>query len=175
MPNPLASYCTDALLPDGRFLHLRAIRPEDRGRLREEFLKLSKATVRDRFFSVKLDLTPDELSYFTEVDFDQHVALVAELECGGAREPVAVGRLVREPERPDHCEAAITVTDKMQGRGIGSVLLAHLVECARSLGIRRMDASVLAENRRMLKLIGKTGLPFTSRLRGGIKTISVSL
>jgi hypothetical protein len=44
-------------LPDGRIVHLRAIRPDDREKLREGFFKLSKASVRDRFFSTKRDLT----------------------------------------------------------------------------------------------------------------------
>jgi GNAT superfamily N-acetyltransferase len=175
MSNQLSSYHTTATLPDGRLLHLRAIRPSDRDRLREEFLKLSKATVRDRFFNIKLDLTPAELSFFTEVDFDQHVAVVAELESGALRQPVAVGRLVRESDQPDHSEIAITVADDMQGKGIGSILLKCLIECARDLGIHYMDASVLAENTRMMRMIRKSGLPFTSQLQDGVQTISVSL
>ena len=65
MNTALASYHHSATLPDGQVIELRAIRPGDRDKLREEFLKLSKASVRDRFFSIKLDLTPSELTYFT--------------------------------------------------------------------------------------------------------------
>ena len=79
MHSDLASYYHSETLPNGQIIELRAIRTGDRDKLREEFLKLSKATVRDRFFSIKLDLTPSELTYFTEVDFDHHLALVAEL------------------------------------------------------------------------------------------------
>jgi GNAT superfamily N-acetyltransferase len=171
----LARYQATETLPGGQRLHLRAIRPNDRERLREEFLKLSKATVRDRFFSIKLDLTPGELTYFTEVDFEHHVALVAELETETGRRPVAVGRLVRKSERPDHSEIAITVIDEMQGKGIGKVMLNRLIDCAREIGVRHVDASVLAENTRMLHLIRETGLPFESSLEDGIRTISFSL
>jgi len=38
-----------------------------------------------------------------------------------------------------------------------------------------MDASVLAENTRMMRMIRKAGLPFTSQLQDGVQTISVSL
>jgi len=175
MSNHLASYSATHTLADGCRLRLRAIRPDDRERLREEFLKLSKATVRDRFFSIKLDLTPAELSFFTEVDFEQHVALVAELEVDGRAIPAAVGRLVRESGQPGHSEIAITVTDEMQGKGIGSILMSSLIDCARDLGIDHMDASVLAENTRMMKMIRKSGLPYSSYLRDGVQTISVSL
>jgi RimJ/RimL family protein N-acetyltransferase len=168
-------YHVTETLPDGQVIHLRAIRPNDRERLREEFLKLSKASVRDRFFSVKLDLTPGELTYLTEVDFHHHVALVAELEAALHRVPVAVGRMVRKTDQPDHSEIAITVTDAMQGRGIGKILLQRLLECARELGIHHVDASVLAENKRMLHLIRKSGLPFESYLEDGIRNISIAL
>ena len=76
MESTLASYHHIETLPDGKLVELRAIRPSDRDKLREEFLKLSKASVRDRFFSIKLDLTPSELTYFTEVDFDHHLAFL---------------------------------------------------------------------------------------------------
>ena len=171
----LASYCHRETLPDGQVIELRAIRPGDRNKLRDEFLKLSKATVRDRFFSIKLELTPTELSYFTEVDFDHHVALVAELVSGTSRQPAAVGRLVRKPGQPDHSEIAITVTDSMQGYGIGKIMLSHLAECARQLGVRHMDASVMAGNTRMMKLIRNSGLAYKSHLQDGINNISISL
>jgi len=90
-----SSYSARETLPDGRCLYIRAIRPSDRKRLHDEFHKLSAASVRDRFFNVKLDLTPQELTFFTEVDFSMHVALVAELEIGSGRRPVDVGRFVR--------------------------------------------------------------------------------
>ncbi|MCG6891391.1 MAG: GNAT family N-acetyltransferase [Gammaproteobacteria bacterium] len=175
MNSTLASYKTSEILSDGRNVHLRAIRPSDREMLREQFLKLSKASVRDRFFSLKLDLTADELTYFTEVDFNHHVALVAELESGSEREPVAVGRLVRKSGEPDNAEIAITVADAMQGKGIGKIMLKHLIDCARQLGVRHMDASVMAGNTRMMKLIRKSGLPYISRLEDGVQTISVNL
>jgi GNAT superfamily N-acetyltransferase len=175
MNSDLASYQISETLSDGKTVRLRAIQPSDREKLREEFLKLSKETVRDRFFSVKMDLTPKELTYFTEIDFDHHVALVAEIESAATYVPVAVGRLVRKSEQPDHCEIAITVTDAMQGQGIGKILLNHLIDCARKLGVRHMDASVMADNTRMMKLIRKSGLPFKSQLQDGINTISVSL
>ena len=171
----LASYCHSETLPDGQIIELRAIRPSDRDKLHDEFLKLSKATVRDRFFSIKRDLTPAELSYFTEVDFDHHVALVAELVSGTSRQPAAVGRLVRKSGQPDHSEIAITVTDSMQGYGIGKIMLRHLADCARQLGVRHMDASVMAGNTRMMKLIHHSGLPYKSHLQDGINIISVSL
>ena len=175
MPRINAAYEATATLPDGQLLHLRAIRPDDREKLHEGFYKLSKESVRDRFFSIKLNLTPEELTYLTEVDFLRHVAVVAELQNGSERSPVGVGRFVASKERPDHSEMAITVIDAMQGMGIGEILLNHLIEGARDLGIRHLDATVLAQNIRMSKLMRKTGLPLETRLEDGVKTLSLTL
>ncbi len=170
-----ASYHATDTLPDGRIVHLRAIRPDDREKLREGFFKLSKASVRDRFFSVKRDLTPAELSYFTEVDFLHHVALVAELQIGSERIPVGVGRFVQNQDQPDHSEMAITIIDELQSQGIGRILLFRLVDCARELEVRHLDATVLAQNTRISKLMRKTGLPLESSLDEGIRTLSLAL
>jgi GNAT superfamily N-acetyltransferase len=175
MPGISASYHATDILPDGRTLHLRAIRPDDRENLRRGFLQLSKVSVRDRFFSVKLDLSPSELSYFTEIDFLHHVALVAELQDGTQLRPVGVGRFICDDDQPDHSELALTVIDELQGKGIGKVLLYRLIDCARELGVRHLDATVLAQNTRVSKMLRKTGLPFQATIEDGIKTISLAL
>ncbi len=170
-----SSYHVREFLPNGRALRIRAIRPSDRKALHDAFHLLSKATIRDRFFSIKLDLTPQELTFFTEVDRSCHVALVAELEEGQQRRPVGVGRFVRSPEQPEVCEFAITIIDAFQGQGIGKALLKRLIDCARQLGIRQLDASVLPQNARMSQLLHRSGLPLVSSLEHGVLTYSLSL
>lgn len=170
-----SSYRAQDSLPDGRIVQFRAIRPDDREKLHDEFHKLSTTSVRERFFNVKQDLTPKELTYFTEVDFSMHVALVAELECGSQLHPVGVGRFVRNQENPDHSEFAITVSDEMHGQGVGKLLLRQLIHCARELGIHHLDASVLPQNARMTNLLQHTGLPFESKIEDGILTYTLAI
>lgn len=170
-----SSYSARDTLADGRVVRFRAIRPSDRNKLHQAFHKLSNESVRDRFFNVKLDLTPRELSYFTEVDFSMHVALVAELEYGSEFQAVGVGRFVRNQAQPDHSELAITISDEMQGQGIGKLLLKQLIECARELGVHYLDASVLPQNKRVSRLLQHTGLPVHSHMEDGILTYSLSI
>jgi GNAT superfamily N-acetyltransferase len=170
-----ASYHARETLPDGRIVHIRAIRPSDRNQLRHEFHRLSSASVRERFFNAKLDLTPKELSYFTEVDFIMHVALVAELESDSGLRPAGVARFVRNQDQPDRSEVAITVAEDLHGQGIGKLLLKQLIQCARELGVRHLDASVLAQNSRISNLLHHTGLPLESRIEEGILTYSLSI
>ena len=170
-----SSYRAQETLPDGRIVQIRAIRPGDRIKLHEEFHKLSTASVRERFFNAKLDLTPKELTYFTEVDFSMHVALVAELESGPGLQPAGVGRFVRDQENPDHSEFAITVSEDMHGQGIGKLLLKQLIHCARELGVHHLDASVLPQNTRMTNLLHHTGLPIESKIEDGILTYTLAI
>lgn len=164
-----------ATLPDGALLYFRGIRPDDRDALRRQFLELSPGSVRNRFLTVKRDLTPAELDYFTRVDFFDHIALVAEIESQQGLRPAAVGRFVRSDEDPECCEFAITVVDELQGRGIGKAMLEQLIQCARAVGISRFEAEVFSDNRRVTRLLRGTGLPLTSITEGGISHLSLTL
>jgi GNAT superfamily N-acetyltransferase len=61
------------------------------------------------------------------------------------------------PTVPTPSEAAVTVVDDWQGRGLGTLLLDRLADRARSEGITRFWALLLAENREMLDLLERVG------------------
>ncbi len=69
--------------------------------------------------------------------------------------PVAVGlaRYVRRTDRPDIAEAAITVVDTFQHRGIGTLLMSRLCAAALQHGIHWFECEFLAENRNIDSLI----------------------
>ena len=70
-------WACDALLSDGRPVHLRMAGPDDRERLRAFHARLSKETVYFRYFSVKPRLTEPWIDAFTRVDPPRHVVLFA--------------------------------------------------------------------------------------------------
>src|SRR5581483_8378240 len=95
--------------------------PSDAPVLAEGFARLSAESRRLRFLTAKPTLSPSELRYLTEVDGHDHEAL-------GAVDPVshrgvAVARFVRDDQEPTRAEAAITVADDWQRRGVGKLLL----------------------------------------------------
>jgi GNAT superfamily N-acetyltransferase len=51
-------------------------------------------------------------------------------------------------------EVAFVVQDGWQGRGLGALLLREVIAAAQSRGVRRFRAYVLADNHRMLRLLG---------------------
>lgn len=170
-----SNYLVVETLAEGQDIHIRAIQPGDRDNLQQAFHQLSGDSVRHRFFNFKRELTPKELNFFTEVDFSSHVALVAELVTGESKRMVGVGRFMRVQDQPGHSEFAITVADDMHGLGIGKLLLYRLIGCARDLGISHFDASMLAQNTPMSKLLQHTGLAMESRVEDGIRKVSLTL
>jgi hypothetical protein len=75
---------TDTLaLPDGVVVSLRPIGPGDRGAVGQLFARLTPESRFRRFLSPKPGLTARDLSYFTDVDHVDHVAIVAVDERSG--------------------------------------------------------------------------------------------
>jgi L-amino acid N-acyltransferase YncA len=154
---------------------VRAIAPTDRDELRDGFLRLSEQSVYLRFFQSKRGLSDEELSYFTELDFRRHVALVAMLDEGGAETGVGVGRYVVDESSRDSAEVAFTVEDAHQGMGIGKTLMRHLAKIARANGVNTFRATVLAENRRTLDALAHSGYLIQSRMEEGAIEVLISL
>lgn len=170
-------YCVDQELRDGGTIRIRAIRPEDKSRLLDHFHSLTERSVYYRFFRRKKDLTDKELAYFTEVDFEGHVGLVATIQDGGEERIVGVGRyiLLQGPNGPGVAEVAFAVSDAHQGRGIASLLLQHLANIARGAGVQRFEADVLAENQPMLDVFRHSGVRMCSLARAGVVRVSLDL
>jgi acyl-CoA synthetase (NDP forming)/GNAT superfamily N-acetyltransferase len=164
-------YAADELLRDGGSIHIRSIRREDKRELLEHFRRLSFDSVYFRFFGPKNDLSERELGELTELDFIRRAALVATLVEHGTERIVGVGRYIAiDPagEPPTRAEVAFAVADEHQGRGIGSLLLAHLLPLARAAGIQELEADVMGENRRMLEVFAASGFVIRHSLAGGV-------
>lgn len=138
---------------------------------------MTEKTVYARFFGVKRDLTERELAYYTELDFEHHVALVATVMWEGTERIVGVGRYVEsEDESPDRtAEIALTVDDAFQNQGIGTLLFRQITLMAQDSGIARMKAEVLLDNHRMLAILKHSGFNLTSTRRNEALHIEFSL
>jgi RimJ/RimL family protein N-acetyltransferase len=152
-----ATYSAVEVLRDGRRLEIRALRLQDRAELLDAVGHTSSQSLYRRFFAVRRSFTEQELDFFVNVDFVNHVALVAVMEEGTRPSIVGGGRYV--VAQPGEAEVAFVVVDQHQGRGIGSALLRHLATIARAAGLRALIAEVLPENAAMLKVFERSGLP----------------
>src|SRR6185436_18364858 len=96
-----------------------------------------------RFFALKKDFSEREKSFFLDIDFESQVALIAVASENGRDAIVGGGRYV--VVQPGKAEVAFMVVDSHQGRGIGGILLRHLIVVARKAGLQTLiaDASAL--------------------------------
>ena len=162
-----SEYELDVVLRDGGGARIRPIRPGDGGLVKAFFERLGPESRYYRFFQVKHTLADSEIEHFTNVDYDDRMALVALHE----GEMIGVGRYDRESGHTDRAEVAFAVIDDHQGRGLGTRLLELLTSYARSHGIRGFRAFVLGENRQMMRVFRNSGYELTRTLDSGVFTV----
>ncbi|MEL6615362.1 MAG: GNAT family N-acetyltransferase [Bacteroidota bacterium] len=144
-------------LRDGSPVGLRPLVPSDAGQLLAGFAALSSRSRRLRFLSPLSHLTPEQVRYLTEIDQETHIAWGAVDLSEAERPGVGVARMVRLPEASGVAEFSLTVLDPMQGKGLGSLMLALLVALARLRGIEVLRGYVARDNTRMTAWLTRLG------------------
>ncbi|WP_082310347.1 bifunctional GNAT family N-acetyltransferase/acetate--CoA ligase family protein [Nonomuraea sp. SBT364] len=164
-----AHWEADVVLADGGTAHVRPIRPADADRLRAFYSRLSAESIYFRFFGPRPRLSDREVAWFTTVDYESRVALIATI----GTEMVAVIRYDRTG--PGEAEVAFLVEDAHQGRGVASVLLEHLAATARERGIERFVADVLPANMKMMGVLRQAGYTAESSFADGVVRMTLDL
>ena len=140
----LAAREVDVALRDGSPIHVRPVQGEDLPAVRAFLESLSADSRRLRFFTPATDLAA-AARWAAEVDRQEVDGLLALTGDGEIVGHAAWARL-----GPDRAEVAFEVGETMRGRGLATILLAHLAFGARAQGIATFVAEVLPENHRML-------------------------
>jgi GNAT superfamily N-acetyltransferase len=78
-------------------------------------------------------------------------------------------------EDPREAEIAIVVAHEDHLRGVGTALLRRLAQIARTHGIRRFVADILANNHLMLKVVSDFGWPGRGLTSGAIRHLEIEL
>jgi GNAT superfamily N-acetyltransferase len=154
-----ANYSAFETLRNGRRVEIRALRPDDRADLIAAVARSSGQSLYRRFFAVKRSFTESEIEFFLNVDFVNHVALVAVVDESGR--PVIAGGARYIVVEPGKAEVAFAVVDQYQGQGLGAALMHHLAAIARGAGLKELIAEVLPDNVPMLKVFEKSALPLS--------------
>ena len=118
-----------------------------------------------RFFSEVKDFDW-ALDRFLAIDYVHRHGLVA---LGGDPERM-LGHCLYFETTPGRAEVALEVADGMQGKGLGTSLIACLAQAAAANGISVFEAEVMPENHRMIKVFRDLGYPLrTISLSGAIR------
>ncbi|MFD0278699.1 GNAT family N-acetyltransferase [Kitasatospora sp. NPDC127111] len=149
----------DILLRDGGTARIRPITPDDAGRLVEFYEQVSDQSKYFRFFAPYPRLSDKDVRRFTHHDFVNRVGLAVVIRDRFIA-TVRYDRIDadgRPSETGTDAEVAFLVQDAHQGRGVASALLEHIAAVAQERGIRRFQAEVLPENRKMVKVFTDAG------------------
>jgi GNAT superfamily N-acetyltransferase len=149
------NYSATERMRDGREIEIRALQPDDKDDMLAAVGRTGPQSLHRRFFVVKRGFSEKEMAFFMNIDFTNHVALVALADEGGRKVIIGGGRyIVTEPGK---AEIAFVVIDDYQGQGVGTLLMRHLAIIARRAGLKVLVAEVLPENTPMRKVFGKFG------------------
>ena len=157
-------------LADGTKVTLRHIRPADADELRRGLERLSPESRYRRFLAPMTELSDAYVDYLTRVDGQDHVAIVGVTQLPGVPGDVGLGvaRFVRVAGEPEVAEAAITVVDDAQGKGLGRLLAIALARAAHERGVRRFRGRTLADNPLAHQLLADVGATMGQPQDGGM-------
>ena len=154
-------YAAPWTMKDGTEVNIRPIRPEDEPVMVKFHESLSERSVYLRYFhlmNLEQRIRHERLMRTCFIDYDREMALVVERrnpETGEA-EILGVGRLTKIHGSND-AEVAVVVSDQWQGRGLGKELLARLAIVGAEEKLSRLMASILPDNRDMMRICEKLG------------------
>lgn len=141
-------------LKDGKTILIRPIRPEDQGKLKNFFEKVSVEDLRLRFFAPVKEFSHTFLARLVQLDYARAMAFSAiDPETGD------ILGVVRLHANPDHTEGeyAVMVQSNLKGMGLGWVLMKLIIRYAKVDGIQTVKGEVLRENTTMLDMCRSLG------------------
>jgi len=143
-------------LRDGSHVLVRPLRADDRAREIEFIYRLSPQAQRFRFLGEFRDPPEHLVDQLMAVNRETDVALLALAHDDGELREVGIARYsARDHQRT--CECAVTVADDWHGRGLGYMLMRHLIDVARRNGFHRMFSLDSHNNQPMRELAASLG------------------
>lgn len=145
---------------DGTPVTIRPIRPEDEPLIAQFHTTLSERSVYLRYFcsmSLSSRVEHERLVRICFGSYDRGFALVADRKNPetGQHEVLGVGRFTAINR--SEAEAAVLVSDRWQGRGLGTELLAGVARVAREEKFQRLSGEILRDNLATQAIFKKTG------------------
>jgi acetyltransferase len=152
-------YIQSVQLQDLSFALIRPIRPEDEPKISALHKELSESTIRKRFFefiSLEERTAHERLLQICAIDYENEMRFVAvDLK----KEVVGVISYHKLPNS-NIADFKLVIVDRMQNKGLGKLLLTHLIAVAKKEGVSKLIGTILDENTVLLNICEK--LHFTA-------------
>ena len=156
-----------------RWVSIRPIERTDGPGLSDFYAGLSAESRRRRFLGSGCPDVVELARAFTARDGEGFVAILAER---GPNDGAIVGHATLQPDGRGAAEVAFAVADELQGMGIGHRLMEAVLAAARSAGLRRLSASMFADNAAMGRLL--RGVPadiVSDAIDAGVEEIELAI
>jgi len=151
---------------NGLTVRFRAMKPSDEEEMRRLFYRFSDMAVYYRYFCSIQSMPHEKMQEYVNVDYRRIMSIVGITEESGIEKIIAEGRYVRLRDSA-FAETAFVVDERYQERGIASFLLNLLMRIARDHGISGFSADILADNKAIIRVFEKTGLPMQATMESG--------
>ena len=170
-------FAVSETLSSGLAVTIRALGADDREKIARAVRGLDRESIYRRLFTYRSELTEAALDRIMHFDPDSEVVLIATIGAGADEAVIGSGRYIVGAGEPGKrsAEVAFMVEEDYHGLGLAGRLLKHLATVARSQGIVAFDAVVLAENKAMLSVFARSGLPMRKRIEGGEAHVTLTL
>jgi acyl-CoA hydrolase/RimJ/RimL family protein N-acetyltransferase len=169
----LDSYHYSMKLANGKRVEFRPLLPSDEFESRHFFYSLQEDSIYYRFFNKRKVFSRKMLQQqWAEVDYRRNMTLIGLMQLGKRKQIVAIGSYAEIGS--DAAEVAFLVKENLHGMGIASFLLESLETIAKENHYKQFTATVLAENRKMLKVFQKR-YPDAKFSRGGSSEVEVEM
>lgn len=143
-------------LADGTPVTIRRIRKEDSEIERDFLRRLSEESRHNRFVDVVSSSLNGVVDRLTDVDFPYDIGFIALLEDADDEVEIGTGMYKSDPDG-ESCHCAVAIDDQWRRRGLGTLLMCHLIDAARANGKRRMYAADAVGNEKTHRLASRLG------------------
>jgi len=141
-------------LRDGTKVLLRPLTPADAGLYPDFLREVTADDLRLRFFAPMRQVSPVLIDKLIHYNPARAMAFIAIEE--STAKMLGVVRL-HDDDSGDSAEFAILVRSRLKSRGLGSMMMKHMIGCARDKGLKHVRGQVLAENTSMLTMCRELG------------------
>mgnify|MGYP001825566119 CR=1 FL=1 len=150
----IEDYRSTMVTAKGKTISFRPLLPSDEFAYRNFFYSLKEKTIYYRYFyNIKLFTHEMLQEQWASIDYRSNISLIGLSQEKGHKEIMAIGSYAKESERV--AEVAFMVREDYQNLGIASHLIEQLEVIARQNGYEQFSASVLSDNRAMLRVFTK--------------------
>ena len=138
--------------------------------------QLEPADIRMRVFHTRRGIERSELARLTQIDYAREMAfIVVDTGADGKERTLGVVRAIADSDNVS-AEFGIVVRSDMKGLRLGLLLMQRIIDYQRRHGTKKLVATVLAENHRMLELARQLGFVDKPNDQGdGVRCIELDL